>query len=294
MGHWGAIRATALAAAVLTGGAPVHAVLPLVAGLGKQIVQNMLIDGVKSQLMGSLSGMGCKGAALASVLAGGKGALMPGLPGAAMPPGLPSGMSMPPGMPMPPATLAGAGESRSIPAARGGVGILNAPPGTDPRAMDMSQLMAMAQQQMGGRGKGTMTPEQMAQVNASMAAMQQAMAQPLSRSETLEVFDELAALGVMTPAMQSEVHDCVTLAPPSATASLGMSGAMVKNMMLPQLRAAHERMANLQPEEREQLANEIAQAMREASPADRKAFQDGFGTGFFPPDVVSAVKSQLR
>lgn len=293
MGHWRAMRATALAAAVLMGGAPVHAVLPLIAGLGKQIVQHMLIDGVKSQLMGSLSGMGCKGAALASVLAGGKGALMPGLPGAAMPPGMPSGMSMPAGMPMPGA-LPGAGEARSIPAARGGVGILNAPPGTDPRTMDMSHLMAMAQQQMGGRGMATMTPEQMAQVNASMAAMQQAMAQPLSRSETLEVFDELAALGVMTPAMQSEVHDCVTLAPPSVTASLGMSGAMVKNMMLPQLRAAHERMANLQPEEREQLANEIAQAMKDASPADRKAFQEGFGTGFFPPDVVSAVKAQLR
>ena len=134
----------------------------------------------------------------------------------------------------------------------------------------------------------------MAQIEAGMAAMQQAMSQPLSRTETLAVFDELAALGVMTPAMQSEVRDCVTLAPPSASASLGMTGALMKNMMLPPLRSAREQMANLQPDEREQLATEIAQAMKDASPEDRKAFQDGFGVGFFPPDVVSAVKAKLR
>jgi len=257
---------------------PVHGALPLIAGLGKQLIQNLLIDGVKSQLMGSLSDMGCKGAALASVLSGGKaslagtlgGALMPSLPGGMA---VPSAMAMPPGMSMP-----GLGDGK---AAMGG---------------DMSSMMAMMQQQLGARGGGmpTMSAEQVAQMNTSMAAMQQAMAQPLSRTETLAVFDELGQLGVMTPAMQSEVRDCVMLAPPSASASLGMTGAMMKNMMLPQLRSAREQMANLQPEEREQLAGEIAQAMKDLSPEDRKAFQDGFGAGFFPPDVVTAVKAKLR
>jgi glutamine synthetase adenylyltransferase len=120
------------------------------------------------------------------------------------------------------------------------------------------------------------------------------MSQPLSRAETLAVFDELAELGVMTPAMQSEARDCITLAPPAASATLGMTGAMMKNMVLPQLRSAREEMANLAPEEREQLATEIAQAMKDLPPEDRKAFQEGFGAGFFPPEVVTAVKDKLR
>ena len=157
-------------------------------------------------------------------------------------------------------------------------------------------MAALMQQQLGARAgaMSTLPPEQMAQINAGMAAMQQAMEQPLSRGETLAVFDELGQLGVVTPAMQSEVRDCVMLAPPSASASLGMAGALMKNMVLPQLRSAREQMANLQPEEREQLATEIAQAMKDLPPDDRKAFQDGFGAGFFPPDVVTAVKARLR
>jgi hypothetical protein len=139
-----------------------------------------------------------------------------------------------------------------------------------------------------------MSPEQAAQMQAGIAAMQQAMAQPLSRGETLAVFDELAELGVMTPEMRSEVRDCVMLAPPSASAALGMSGAMVKNMVLPPLRDARAQMAALTPEQREQLAGEIAQALAEAAPEDRKAFQEGFAAGFFPPDVVDAVKARLR
>jgi hypothetical protein len=114
------------------------------------------------------------------------------------------------------------------------------------------------------------------------------------RAETLAVFDELADLGVMTPAMHSEARDCVTLAPPSVDDTLGMSGALMKNMVLPQLRTAREQMANLQPERRDQLASEITQAMKDASPEDRKAFQEGFGVGFFPTDVVEAVKSKMR
>jgi hypothetical protein len=273
MGHRLSRRAIVLTAAVATLWAtvPVQGALPLIAGLGKQLIQNLLIDGVKSQLMGSLSGMGCKGAALASVLPSDKEGLA-SMIGGALVPGMPPGMAIAPGM-----SMSGLGDGKAM----GG---------------DMSSMMAMMQQQLGARSGNvpTMTPEQMTQMNASMAAMQQAMSQPLSRAETLAVFDELGELGVMTPTMQSELRDCVMLAPPSASASLGMTGAMMKNMMLPQLRSAREQMANLQPEEREQFANEIAQAMKDLSPEDRKAFQDGFGAGFFPPDVVTAVKAKLR
>lgn len=270
-----ALAVAALAASVLC--APAHGALPLIAaGMGKQLIKNMLIDGIKSQLIGSLGDMGCKGAALASVLssttgggsglAGGVAALSGGMPG--MPAGLP-------GMPV-------AGAMTIAPGALG--------------AMGSPQMMAMLEQ-FSARGTGAMpamSPEQAAQMQAGMVAMQQAMAQPLSRSETLAVFDELAELGVMTPAMRSEVRDCVMLAPPSSSAALGMSGSMVKNMVLPPLRDARAQMAALTPEQREQLAGEIAQALAEASPEDRKAFQEGFAAGFFPPDVVDAVKAKLR
>lgn len=134
----------------------------------------------------------------------------------------------------------------------------------------------------------------MAQIQSAMSAMQQAMAQPLSPAEAQAVFDELATLGVMTPEMQSEAHDCIALAGPSAAPGLGASAALMKNMVLPKLREARERMANLTPEEREQLSSEIAQAMKDASPEDRKAFQEGFGVGFFPTDVVDAVRAKMR
>jgi hypothetical protein len=68
----------------------------------------------------------------------------------------------------------------------------------------------------------------------------------------------------------------------------------MKNLVLPQLRQAREQMANLSPEQRDQFVDEIAQAMKDASPEDRKAFQEGFGVGFFPPDVVESVKARLR
>ena len=283
-----ALAVAALAASVLC--APAHGALPLIAaGMGKQLIKNMLIDGIKSQLIGSLGDMGCKGAALASVLssttgggsglAGGVAALSGGIPG--MPAGLP-GLTgaMPPAGGMPGMPVAGA-----MTIAPGALGAMGSP-----------QMMAMLEQ-FSARGTGAMpamSPEHAAQMQAGMVAMQQAMAQPLSRSETLAVFDELAELGVMTPAMRSEVRDCVMLAPPSSSAALGMSGSMVKNMVLPPLRDARAQMAALTPEQREQLAGEIAQALAEASPEDRKAFQEGFAAGFFPPDVVDAVKAKLR
>jgi hypothetical protein len=282
------------------------AVLPLIAGLGRQIVQNMLIDGVKGQLIGSLSGMGCRGAALTALVApagsnplrngaGGIGAGMmpPGLPGGGMPP-MPGGVTPQRGMPGGPDMTVG--SPRSMRAARGAAEIPTLPAGMDPSQMDMSQMMALVQGQIGSRmpGASQMSPEQMNQAMAAMSNMQSAMANPLSREETLSVFNELADLGVLTPTMQSEVRDCVTLASPAATQGLGQTGAIFKSMVLPQLRAARESMAALQPEQHEQMADEIVDALDKASPADRKAFLDGFGMGFFPGPVVDAVRSKLH
>ena len=261
-----ALITTIVAAALATAPAS-HAVLPVVAALGKQFLKDMLIDGVKSQLIGSLAGMGCKGAATASLLASA------GNPRAA----LSGALAMPGGMPAMPA---------GMPAmAAGG------------RAMDPAQANVAMQQLMGSRAGAmpampAMSPDQTAQMAHAMQAMQQAMAQPLSRAETLQVFDEMSDLGLLSPAMRAEARDCVTLAPPGA--NVGMAGAMLKNMMLPQLRTARETMASLTPEERTQLADEIVESLKEASPEDRKTFQDGFGLGFFPPDVVERVKTKLH
>src|SRR5262245_43073604 len=241
--RWGRCTAAASATAIIIVAAiaPAHGALPLIAGLGKQLIKNMLIDGVKSQLVGSLADSGCKGAAIASLVAGSPARGIGGLLGGGAMPALPSGVALPSGMP-PMGAMPAMGDAVAVRAARGGAGVANVPAGVDPRAMDMSQLMAMAQSQMGGRAGGmpAMSPEQVAQMNSAMAAMQQAMAQPLSPAETKAVFDELATLGVMTPAMQSEMSDCLALAPPSASAGMGMSAALMKNMVLPQLRTARE------------------------------------------------------
>jgi hypothetical protein len=234
---------------------PTQGALPIVAGLGKQLVKDMLIDGVKSLLVGSLANTGCKGAAIASLLSG--------------------------------------NPARTIGATLGAGSLAGAAPGLVPGAMDMSQLTSSMQQQMRS-AMPAMSAEQMAQMNSAMVGIQQAMAQPLSPAETQGVFDELGSLGVISPAMQAEMRDCMLLAGPAAAQGMGMSAAMMKNMVLPQLREARAQFANLSPDERERLATEIAQAIKEAPPEDRKAFQDGFGAGFFPPDVVEAVKAKLR
>lgn len=286
------------------------AVLPFVAGLGKQIVQNMLLDTVKGQLIGSLSQMGCKGATIAGLigqagagnrggLPGGSlgGALSPGAPGGgALPPGLPGGSPMPGGVPMPGGANATLGEGRALRAARGADNILTLPPGVDPRSLDMAQILALAEQQMGSRmpASDRMSPEQLRQAQAALSNMQQAMSQPLSREETLGVFDELAQMGVLTPAMQSEARDCIRLAPPAASANLGASGAMLKSVVLPQLRTVRQSLSELDPDQQQQLAEEIIDALDTASPQDRKAFEEGFGLGFFPPSVVEAVQAGLH
>ena len=286
-----------------------HAVLPMAATLGQQIIRDIISNDIKGQLIGSLSGMGCKGTHIAGLIAsadagrGITGSMPFGMPGGmpgGMPNGMPSGMpdgmsgggmSMARGMATPDGTTGMGGASMR--SARGGVGIANGPAGILPAgAMDPAM---MAQQQMGANGAAfpAMNPEQMAQMQQTMAAMQDAMSHPLSRGETLSVFDELGDLGLLTPAMKSEAHDCIMLAPPGSDAQIGAAGAMLKSTILPSLRETRQRLANLTLEEQDQLAQGMIDALRKAAPADREAFFDGVGLGFFPAPVVEKVRSAL-
>ncbi|HSB21185.1 MAG TPA: hypothetical protein VLD85_14355 [Anaeromyxobacteraceae bacterium] len=339
------------------------AIVPLLAILGKQLLQDMIFNEVKGQLIASLAGMGCKGARLAGLVAanvdklrpgGGltgmagmagpglsPGGLPPGLaggpgvPGGALPPGMPMpGMAGGPGMPggalppgvampkMPPGAAGGAIPGGAMPggtmpggampggamsigggmAMGGGQGIgqatgpgsgrMNLPTMTPEEASDMSQVFAKMQAQVGG--EATMTPDQMARAQSAMRSMQRAMEHPLTRPETLAVFDELKSLGVLTDAMHSEARDCILLAPAGSDRQLGQTGAIFKEVLLPQIRDTKAKLSNLTPEQQEELAQGISDALREAEPADRKAFLEGLGQGFFPQAVVDKVAAASR
>jgi hypothetical protein len=160
-------------------------------------------------------------------------------------------------------------------------------------AMDpamMQKAMEMMQQQ---NGQARMSPEQMAMVQNAVAQMQGAMSQPLSREETKAVFDEMAEMGLLTDKMRDEAKDCITYAPPGAGDSLGGAGAMLKSTVLPAAHQAKERMAAATPEEQKQLADGMVDALNSASAADRKAFFDGMGAGFFPAPVVEQVRARV-
>jgi hypothetical protein len=251
---------------------PLHGVAQvpptMVASLGKQILQNLIFGSVKNELIGSLAGMGCKGATIAGLAAaanagGGAGAAR-ALTGGARP--TPSG-----GM-----AIRSAGPG-GMPPGMGGMGAM------DPATMQ--KAMEMMQQQSGGR----MSPEQ----QAMMAQIQGAMAQPLSREESKAVFDEMAGMGLITDKMRDEAKECITYAPPGAGDSLGGASAMIKTTVLPAARQAKERMAAATPEEQKQLADGMVEALNSASAADRKAFLDGLGAGFFPAPVVEQVRARV-
>jgi len=344
------------------------AIVPLLAVLGKQIIQDMVIGEVKGHLIGALAGMGCKGARLAGLVAANADKLLPGgglagmagpglsppgglphgvaggpgMPGGALPPGeslppgltmpkvpggvpggaLPPGIGMPGGAPVGPmatgAVTGGVLPSGTVPggampggamsigrgmAMGGGQGIgqatgpvsgrMNLPTMTPEEASDMSQVFAAVQAQYGGGG-ATMTPDQMAQAQQALSSMQRAMEHPLTRPETLEVFDELKGLGVLTDAMHSEARDCILLAPAGSDRQLGQTGAIFKEVLLPQIRDTKAKLANLTPEQQDELAQGIADALRQAGPADRKAFQEGLGLGFFPKAVVDKAADASR
>lgn len=263
--------------------APGFAQVPptMIASLGKQILQNLIFGSMKNELIGSLASMGCKGATIAGLAAaanagGAKGAAS-ALTGGLGPSGGPVAMrSAGGGAGMPPGMLPGMGAPAAM---------------MDPAMMQ--KMMETMQKQAGVRG-AQMSPEQRAMVAQVMAQMQGAMSQPLSREETKAVFDDMAEMGLLTDTMRDEAKDCVTYAPPGAGDSLGGAGAMLKTTVLPAARQAKERMAEATPEEQKQLADGMVDALNSASAADRKAFLDGFGSGFFPAPVVEQVRARVK
>ena len=316
MGHraaWVLRPRTALVAfSLLAAPVAARAILPLLVAMGHKILKDMILNEVKGQLLGSLSGMGCKGARIAGLIAtaeatthasggglaggamvhpaaGGIGGPTGGLGGQARGGLMGGAASRSPG--------GGAGETAMQGAGRpGGMGVRGGPgtslmgvaPGAQP---DMAQAMAMMQAQHPGMTK--VSPEQMAQMQEVMAGLQDSADHPLSRPETIEVFDELRDMGVLTDAMHEEARECILLAPPGSDQALGQTGAIMKTMLLPQLRQTRERLAVLTPEEQDELADGFANAYREAAPADRRNIQEGLGLGFFPAPVVEKVRTRL-
>ena len=310
---------------------PAPAVVPLIAAsVGKEILKNLIFNEVKGKLIGSMAGMGCKGSTLVGMLA--KVNISHGTPipsGMTMGTGL-SGLSAT-ATPKPQGGITGffnsmgdkvksafgGGHSNSAtsssqspaegePVMGNGVRSFGGNPGTA-EAPDMANAMPMAQREIAagfgsappGVGPGAsavsqMDPQQMQQEMAMMGQMQDAMSTPLSRTETLVVFDELADLGVLTPDMHSDIRDCITLASPSAATSLGQTGAIFKSMVLPHLKAMKAQLAALPPENQRQLVDQMTQELKETDPSDRKAFLDGLGQGFFPQPVVDGVKAKLK
>lgn len=221
--------------------------------LGKQIVQNAVFGSVKNELIGSLAGMGCRGSNIAGL-----------------------------------AAAASAGGAKG--AAAAAIGPRVGAGGMDPATMQ--QAMEMAQQQMAAQGR-QLTPEQQAMMQKAMRNMQTASAQPLSPIETTAVFDELADLGLINSSLRKEANDCISSAPPGSAGAVGSAGAMLRSTVLPAARQAKARMASLSPEEQKQLGDGVVDALNSASPADRKAFFDGMGAGFFPPAVIEQVKAKV-
>ena len=222
--------------------------------MAKQILQNIVLGSVKNELIGSLAGLGCRGSAIAGLAAA--------------------------------ASAGGAkGAATAATGPRANMG------GMDPAAMQ--RAMEMAQKQMGAQGM-QLSPEQMALMQKAMSQMQTASSQPLSPAETAAVFDELADLGLVSDPMRKEAKDCISVAPPGSTESIGSAGAMIRSTVLPAARQAKERMANLSPDEQKQLADGVVEALTSASPADRKAFFDGMGLGFFPAPVVDQVRARVK
>jgi hypothetical protein len=68
---------------------------------------------------------------------------------------------------------------------------------------------------------------------------------------------------------------------------------MMKSLVLPRLRSTREQLANLTPDEQDELADGLEGAVREATPAERKSLREGLGLGYFPAPVVEKVRARL-
>jgi len=263
---------------------PSQALAPVLLLLVKQIVKDAAQSMLKDMVLSSLNGMGCKGMAIANALqsldlrkggGGGVGAMM-GMPGGGMP-GMPPGMvmpQMPAGMSMP-----------GMPAGMNGIPGANVPgmTGNDAEIMARArELMPNAAQLPAGTG---VDPEQMARI-------MQAMSQPLSPPETLAAIDEMAAIGFLPKAMQTELKECMVLLPAAAPA-LGMGMGMLKPM-LPQLRQARDQLHALSPAEQDEIVAALSTELMAMPPADRKALLEFLDSGFFPKRVSDGLKARLK
>ena len=246
---------TALAITLALAAPPSIAIAPIIALLGKQMLKDMFTSTAKSMLIDSLSGMGCKGQALANAITS-AGNLTSAR-------GLPAGM--PPGMSMP-----------MMP----GMGAM--PPGSP----DMAAMMARMMPAGALPGGMTLTPEQA----AMLAKVQGGMSAPLSPVETLATLDEMSELGILSKPMNAELKECMLLMPQTVPA-LGMAMGMMKPM-LPKMRDARDQMRALSPEEQDELAANLAQELDKASPAERKAMLGELGGGLFPPRVVENLHAR--
>ncbi len=257
---------------------PGQAIAPVLALLGKQLLQDMVMTTAKSMLMNSLSGMGCKGTALAnainsfgSVKGGGLGALR-GLPGAA-------GVGGMPAMPAVPGTLTGSGMTGMTGmAGMPGMGGMSSMSGLPP---DMAaQMKGMLAGMMPGGGLD-------AEQSANIAELQRQMGAPLSPMETIATIDEMSEIGLLSAAMSTELKECLLLLPQSAPA-MGMAMGMMKPM-LSQFREARDEMRALSPLEQDELAASLAEELDKLPAADRKRMLTELGGGLFPPRVVETL-----
>jgi hypothetical protein len=264
-------RAVALSvsAALVFAPMPSEALPPLIAMLVKDAIKQTF----KDMLLDSLRGQGCKGIALANAitaldLKGGAGAL-PKMPAGMAMPTMPPGMAMPnmpAGMAMP-NMPAGAGM---LPGAMGGAGM----------PADMMARMA------GNMPPGmALSPEQSAMVANMMKT------EPLSPKETFETIDEMAELGFLPKALQTEMKECMVLLP-QTIAPLGMAMGMIKPM-ISQLREAKAMMLAATPEEQDEMIAALEEQFDTMSDSDRKMAVDMLEGGLFPPRVSNALKAKL-
>jgi len=291
------ICAFALALAIALLPARSEAIAPALLFVLKQIAQDMAKSMLKDALLSGLAGMGCKGIALASTLEAldrrrGAGGVVGGIGGvlgmvgggtskvsvgmATMPAGMPNLLAMA-GMPALPSVLG----MPVLPGAATGLGVGAAPAELTAR---MRELMPGSGQMPAGMG---LAPDQM----AMMASMLQAMGEPLSPAQTIATIDELAELGFLPIAVQTELKQCMVVLPASIPA-LGMGMGMLKPIV-PQLRQAREQMRSLSADEQDEVAAALAAEIAPLPAEQRVEFITHLSSGFFPPRISDGVKQRL-
>lgn len=240
-----------------------HALAPAVLLMIKQIVQQSATQMIKSALLSSLDGLGCKGIALANAIQG-VGVLRGG-----------GGLG----------ALGGMSGMTGMTGMSGMTGFGSAPTAMPP---EMAARMSAMMRGAGGLPPGmALSPEQA----AMMAGVQQAMAQPLSPAETHATIDALFELGFLPRPVQVELRQCMVLVPATVPA-LGMAMGMLRPV-LPELRQAHQQLRALSPQEQDEVAEAMAQEMRPLLDEERAAVVEHLDSGFFPPRIAAGVKRRL-